>query len=138
MQSKCPGKAGTSVVGFSFSVWLFLPATLSACLPSAGPCPQFPGLAQRRREGPLSWPGLSAGLSLTFAALATASQQARPKTTGSQRPMVCGPPSGPEGIYGAGASPELPEEGPSPPPPSVTLSSWLAELQVVHLGSGDS
>lgn len=77
-----PGLVGS--LGLLF--WLFPLGLL--CLSSLlqALSPQFPDLGQRG-EGPWA-PGPSAGLSLTFAALAPAKQQARPRTTSPRRPMA--------------------------------------------------
>lgn len=76
----------------------------------------------------------SAGLSLTFAPLATAKQQARPKTASSQRPMVCGClcdtcPRGLQVFMGLEPAQSHLRRDPSPPP-GIDPSSRLAALQV--------
>lgn len=84
----------------------------------------------------------SAGLSLTFTPLATAKQQARPKTASSQRPMVCGClcdtcPRGLQVFMGLEPAQSHLRRDPSPPL-GIDPSSRLAALQVAYLGPGDS
>lgn len=129
---------------------LALPAGDPACLPSAVPCPISRSRLVRGERGP------SAGPSLTFAALTTAQQQVRPKTTSPRCPMVCSSlyvalPSGPRVFMGlelAGSpSWQLPTDSsllqPLPLPPGWPHSrqcTWGQETAAVstslRLGQG--
>lgn len=139
MQNKCLGDAvnnGGQVLPVTLSspCWVLSPGSRS-------------GLVEVR-GGSLPWPTpwlgsrLPSPLSLTFAALATAKQQARPKTSSSQRPMVCGClcdtcPRSLRVFMGLQPAQSCLQRDPSPPP-VIGPSSRLAALQVVYLGPGDS
>lgn len=128
--SPAPGSSlwgeGTEQVPGGAAAIGFLPARWRPALRCACPHTWF------SRRGV---PAASAEFSLTLAALTAAKQQVRPKTSSSRRPMVClclwvALPL----ACGLFMGLELPAEGPFPPGPP----SWLAPLQVVYLGPGDS
>lgn len=85
-----PGRAqpqGSGGLQRGLSCWLALSACdCSVCPPSCRPCPHSSLIWVSRKEAPAHRP--LGGLWLTFAALATARQQARPQTTSSRRPMA--------------------------------------------------